>query len=517
MKLPSGKPTSKKSGLASVRPLTLTLGVESKSFSASVDDDSKEWFVEGFASTDDVDLTQYSPTAKHKYGLRVSDEALQELVVWAKKLPTVFLNHDLSIDIGKIVDCAIVDGKFWVKVLISKTRPEIWTRIVEGVLCKFSVSFIPLEEKLEDIPGVGKLVRVIKHLVGLETSVVGLPMNPEADITVAYAAGFLKNIEDMLSGETAEVTQMTRKQLVQGIKERLVALNAATEAEQKDTLQIELNDFHQRLALIAPEVPPLAEGWDFAEEIIPSAADEVKPEVVAAPVAEIIAPVPAVEPVVAPVAEVVAAPAPAAETVAPVVEAVADVAAAVAAAVVAPAATVHEASVTDVLQDAVSQMFGSVVKRSIPMEVFANLSWLDNSLDCAEIPDKVKNKTREMVVSMLKMVAETVQIEKQGAAEVNDLGAVKRSFELQLAALAEKQTALAAATDAKVAELQKELAAKAEALGVLEKRHADFMSKTLTPANGVPPPVVAAPARVLTREEQLKAVWLENPLISVGR
>ncbi len=470
-------------GIAPVRPLALNLGVVAESLIASEDDVTKDWYVEGFASTDDVDLTQYAPSSAQPVGLRVMESALQDLVTWSKKLPTVFRNHDLNEEIGMVEESAVKDGKFWVKIKISKTRPDIWTKIQEGVLSKFSVSFIPVEETLVEMAGVSKPVRQIIHAVGLETSVVGLPMNPEADITEAYAAGVLNHIEEFLAAraEPVEEQSMDRKQLVEGIKARLEALKGEKDATKREELQLEAHDFHQRLALIAADAPPLGDGWDFPAVAVEVAAVEPAP-VVEAPVVEA---APAVVVEVAPVE---------------VATATAD---AVIAAIETPAA---ERTPAEVLGDAISLMFGTIVKRSIPADLFANMAWLEAGLDSSQMSDKVKEKTKGMLVTMLKLVAENVQAEKESL-NTGDLGALKRSFESQLAAHAKT-------THDSIVKLQRELAEKAEALGKLEKKHAEVLGMTLTPPNAAPP---VAPARALTRDEALLAVWDDKPLISVGR
>lgn len=494
------KPTSRK-GVVPVRPLVVQLGVMADSFTALEDPDTKDWYVEGFASTDDVDLTQFAPTSKQPSGLRVMESALEDLVAWSKKLPTVFRNHDLNEEVGCIVDAAVKEGKFWVKIKISKTRPDIWTKILEGVLCKFSVSFIPLEESLVNEPGVAKPVRQIKRLVGLETSVVGLPMNPEADVTDAYAAGLLSNLEEFLAAQAEPEGEesMGRKQLIEGIKQRLTALATEKDSARREELQLEVTDYHQRLMLVASDVPAIADGWDFPAEAAPVVAAAPDAEEVP-PAAEAVTP-PAVEaaPVVAPLE--------------PVVEATAAGEAALAA--VAPEAAPAEATAERLISDAVSQMFSTVVKRAMPMSVFGNMACLEEAISMSGMPTKAKTKAMSMLVDMLKMVAESVQVERAASQPVTDLGAIQRMFDAKFAEIEAKQAERDKTAAEQLAALQADLAAKAEALGLLEKKHAEVMGMTLTPSNAAPPP--AQPARKLTKDEELMAAWADKPLISIGR
>lgn len=489
-------------GFRTPAPLVLTLGATVRGYSAeTVSEDEKSWYVEGYAATGQIDLTQYAPLEKQPKALQLLPSALKDILQWMKTLPTVFRNHVLDEEVGNIVDARIEDGdKLWIKVRISKTRPDIWEKILDGTLSKFSVSFLPTEEYDITVEGVFKPVRQIVHAIGLETSVVGLPMNPGADITAAYAAGATSH-DWIANPETlAQEPGMEISQLVTGIKERLAKM-ASLSGEDRAEIVGEIRDFHTRLTVAAgvQVADPLAtDAWDFA----PAAAAE-----------------PAVE-----TAPVVEAAAPAPEVTAPVVAetpAAAPIAAAIAEGLTAAEPTPAEPTAQDLLNDGVKRMFEAVVKRSMPASVFMDMACLEQSLEGAELPDKVKAKAGDMLLQMLRMVAENTTREMEGA-NTKDLGAVQRSFDERLSQMQASMESSMKAQSEQIIALQRDLAAKAEALGKLEKRNADLAALTQPPAS-IPPvvqppqiPLPKVPLSQLSNEERA-ALWAACPPISLGQ
>ena len=88
--------------------------------------------VEGIATTADLDVDD----------LYISEEALIGAENDLRKYTTLLYNHDRDKEIGKILEVEYrpEHRALWIKALISKTVPDIWTKIKEGVLNKFSVS-----------------------------------------------------------------------------------------------------------------------------------------------------------------------------------------------------------------------------------------------------------------------------------------------------------------------------------------------------------------------------------------
>lgn len=146
-------------------------------------DDGGNWYVEGYPSSLEPNLDRFGPSEEL---LILEESAQQDLVDWSKRLPTVFLNHNLLEEIGAVKESELRGGRYWAKILITKTRPDVWQKIKEGVLSKFSVQFIPTDTVTAWNEQYGKNELRVRHLVGLETSIVGLPANDHVEMIRWY-------------------------------------------------------------------------------------------------------------------------------------------------------------------------------------------------------------------------------------------------------------------------------------------------------------------------------------------
>ena len=151
-------------------------------------EDGSEWIVEGIISTSDVDSQND----------RITDDALKNSVKDLKTRTTILLNHDLDRPIGKILDAEFKPefNGIWIKGMISKAEPEIWNKIREGILNKFSIRFAPLHSKTEYNKNLGQYVTVIDRIMIKEPSVVSVPANANARLLRAYEVQ--KMMEDFL-------------------------------------------------------------------------------------------------------------------------------------------------------------------------------------------------------------------------------------------------------------------------------------------------------------------------------
>jgi len=137
------------------------------------EDGKGNWYVEGYCATFDTDLvgdvldrSQGKEFAKQMVGL------------------TLLYNHDPDRPIGKCVAASADDRGIYVKCLISKTETDLWEKIKEGILDKFSVRFY--EEKAEPARKGGNVYNLIKKLKMTELSLTSLPCNPQAKAALAY-------------------------------------------------------------------------------------------------------------------------------------------------------------------------------------------------------------------------------------------------------------------------------------------------------------------------------------------
>lgn len=137
------------------------------------------WFVEGYCTTYDMDLVgdQVTPEA--------AEEAVKQLIG-----KTLLHNHDPDEEVGTVV-AALVDEKgIYIKCLISKTAPDIWTKVQEGVLNKFSVRL--LEKARQVIAKGGRKVNLIKSMIITEVSLTSLPCNLAAVAGASYVGKSLQ-------------------------------------------------------------------------------------------------------------------------------------------------------------------------------------------------------------------------------------------------------------------------------------------------------------------------------------
>jgi HK97 family phage prohead protease len=145
----------------------------------------EKWIVEGFCATDDFDLQ----------GDIISPEALKGSEKDLVQNSTVLFNHKSDTPIGKVIEAKAQKHGLWVKVLISKTVPEYWQKIKEGVLNKFSISGKIIRAVKEWVEKLNRIANVIKEMYLTECSVVSLPANPRARTLCWYVTKALQDYE----------------------------------------------------------------------------------------------------------------------------------------------------------------------------------------------------------------------------------------------------------------------------------------------------------------------------------
>lgn len=139
-------------------------------------DAGDDWIIEGYASTDAVD----------SYNEVVDPQAFAPYIDRFKEFPVVLLNHEWSsTPVGKVVDAEIRQRGLFVKVLVSKTAPDVWTLIQEGILKAFSIGFrgIRIEMTSDDRPDIWREIELV------EISIVNVPANREALFEIAQTRG----------------------------------------------------------------------------------------------------------------------------------------------------------------------------------------------------------------------------------------------------------------------------------------------------------------------------------------
>jgi HK97 family phage prohead protease len=143
------------------------------------------WIVEGYAATSDFDMQEDI----------ITEEAIRASARDLLENSTVLHNHNPDEAIGKVLASdARPDGLF-LKILISKTRPDIWQQVREGVLNKFSVRGKILEARKEWVERLKKYARLILKMRLVEVSLVAVPANPKARAIRWYVEKALEAFE----------------------------------------------------------------------------------------------------------------------------------------------------------------------------------------------------------------------------------------------------------------------------------------------------------------------------------
>lgn len=128
------------------------------------------WIVEGYAATSDFDMQEDI----------ITEEAIRASAKDLLENSTVLHNHNPDEAIGRVLESRARPGGLFLKILISKTAPEIWQQVKEGVLNKFSVRGKILEARKEWIARLQKYARLILKMRLVEVSLVAVPANPKA-------------------------------------------------------------------------------------------------------------------------------------------------------------------------------------------------------------------------------------------------------------------------------------------------------------------------------------------------
>ncbi len=196
-----------------------------------VSDEKGKWIIEGFATTADLDVDDGY----------ITEEALIGAEKDLLKYSTLLYNHDRNAELGKVLESKYIpeERALWIKAMISKTVPDVWQKIQEGVLNKFSINGRALEWVEKEIKGLEKLVTVIQSLTLFEASLVTVPADASARTLAHYVERSIKNYnskEDVsmkkkISRETKEVGRD---------KERVEALVTSIE----EALNVEDTEVH---------------------------------------------------------------------------------------------------------------------------------------------------------------------------------------------------------------------------------------------------------------------------------
>lgn len=236
------------------------------------------WIVEGFAATTDFDLQ----------GDVITGEAIAASAKDLIENSTVLLNHDTNEAIGKVIASEARERGLYLKVLVSKTVPEVWQKIKEGVLSKFSIRGRILEARKQWLAKLQKFARMIFKMQLLEVSLVSVPANPKARAMSWYVEKALADFEaagGRIEEDGTGGSPMTHDEKGKEAKEEEIVLEATGEPAEPKVEKPELPDksadgvLEKRLTDLAESVGRIAGVLGLAKNDVP-AKGEKRPSLV---------------------------------------------------------------------------------------------------------------------------------------------------------------------------------------------------------------------------------------------
>jgi len=198
---------------------------------ASDDDTSFLGFIEGYAATN----------FKDRYGDIISAQALIHGAEDLLANPTVFQDHDYRIEksVGRVISAEFrsddkVSG-IWVKVGISKTAKDLWTKVKEGIVRAFSIGGVWDDaEFIEEMDGF-----LIKDMELYEMSIVGMPANPTATFG-AVAKNFVKSLKEKKiikenKSEGKDIMGQELEKKLEELESKMASLDAIQKSQESQT------------------------------------------------------------------------------------------------------------------------------------------------------------------------------------------------------------------------------------------------------------------------------------------
>lgn len=154
--------------------LNSAFAVNEKALPTSGDSAIESIFIEGYASTIDIDRSgDVVPKS-------VWEAGIQNYL----KNPIILAQHDYDDPIGRMTDYKVDDKGLWVKARISSAAEEVFGLIKDKILTAFSIGFRILDAEYNSAAE----VFVIKELELVEISVVSVPCNQNTlfDLSKAF-------------------------------------------------------------------------------------------------------------------------------------------------------------------------------------------------------------------------------------------------------------------------------------------------------------------------------------------
>lgn len=137
------------------------------------EDEPRRW-ISGIATTACLDMN----------GVEITEAALRASANDLLTFSTILDGHDTGRAVGRVTECYYDDAIKGIRFtgFISSVENDLWTKVREGVLNKFSVSWHTMDYEYVEQPN-GESKIVVHSLRLLEVSLVSVPSVPEAELT----------------------------------------------------------------------------------------------------------------------------------------------------------------------------------------------------------------------------------------------------------------------------------------------------------------------------------------------
>ena len=211
--------------------------------------EGKKYYIEGYASTNDIDLVNDIVTkecmedmAEQIKGKTIKIDVEHE--AWKK-------NPDI-LPIGKCIDAKVDDKGLWIKCELNRHSPKfkaVWGSIKEGYLDAFSIAY-QVKKKTERIIN-GVKARILEAVNLLNIALTGNPANPEARITAVIAksleAAESTEVELMAEEKEEPITTVEEKSTAVEEKAKDIAPEEET-PEDDEELEVDIKSLKCELA-----------------------------------------------------------------------------------------------------------------------------------------------------------------------------------------------------------------------------------------------------------------------------
>jgi len=155
---------------------------ENLAFSEVVVKGEKQYYVEGYVSTYDVDVQNEQVT---KSCMKDMNQQMMERSIKFDEDHETILEENLDKNpVARVIEHRVDNKGLWVKALLNSAHSkfkELWGSIKSGMIDAFSIAFLPVDMAKKYVKG--KAVRLLEKVKLINIALTGNPVNPEAKMT----------------------------------------------------------------------------------------------------------------------------------------------------------------------------------------------------------------------------------------------------------------------------------------------------------------------------------------------